>query len=1018
MEINNHFNHLQRKEISPSTFGSSPTLASDHTEVTPALHEQHLQFQHQLLQLKQQQQIQQQLLLQHFQQQQQQLAEQHEKQLQERIKACSLLSVRTWTAYPAHCHSLEYLEHQRKMEEEQKERRDMERLEQLKKKEKHEQSAIASSEVKQRLQEFVLNKKQREAAVNSTTKSPSNYRNWQALLGKYDDDFPLRKTASEPNLKVRSVLKQKVIDRRSSPLLRRKDKGPGPIKRRTPLSIDGSKCDSTPGSSPPNGATLQSVAGVNGRSTIQEENPTSLYNSVSSQGSISDFTLYSSPSLPNISLGRPPVPTSTGEIGKNAAPAGSDVQGRDITAMRLSMPLSTNVLHSLAYYPALPVIDADFTPPTSPGYIQPAKILDGSTGLSSGMLRVYPATITDAQVAQARLHRTIQRPLGRTQSAPLPLGHPMLQPQAILLSPQQNEQYAREKRLCEQQQHNLLKQHIRQTVLTRASSKNQVENVEEETEAAMAQEMKDAGQPEVIDLTEGRSKEFETPQQHRDREMFLQQHREYMSKHTLQISDSSYMTRHHMGRPLSRTLSSPLVALSPIGSPQETQVPSPHTFTTGVVYDSLMLKHQCVCGNNGHHPEHGGRLQSIWARLQETGLLNRCERVRSRKATLEEIQSCHSESYTLLFGANPLNRPKLDASKLADLPMKNFVILPCGGIGVDSDTTWNDLHTASAARMAAGCVIELAMKVATGEIKNGFAVVRPPGHHAEHQQAMGFCFFNSVAIAAKQLREKLKLEKILILDWDVHHGNGLQQIFYDDPHVLYISLHRHDDGNFFPGTGATEEVGTDDGIGFNVNIAWSGSLNPPLGDAEYMAAFRSIVLPIIRDFDPEVILVAAGFDAACGHPAPLGGYRVSPACFGFMTQQLMHFAKGKVVLALEGGYDLPAICDCSQECAKALLGDECTPIKEEEMQRKPCQTAFDVLQKTVAVQATHWPCIKRWAHTIGYSAVEAQQKEKEEVETVTALASLSMAVPHGHIQSPEAKETVEIEEPMEEDQEK
>ncbi|KAG8186124.1 hypothetical protein JTE90_022713 [Oedothorax gibbosus] len=989
MEINNHFNQLQRKEMSPPSFGSSPALTNNGAADPPAtaapLHEQHLQFQHQLLQLKQQQQIQQQLLLQHFQQQQQQLAEQHEKQLQERIK--------------------EYLDHQRKMEEEQKERRDMERLEQLKKKEKHEQSAIASSEVKQRLQEFVLNKKQREAAVNSTNKSPSNFRNWPTVLGKYDDDFPLRKTASEPNLKVRSVLKQKVIDRRSSPLLRRKDKAAA-LKRRTPLAIENNKCDTTPGSSPPNGASMHSISGMNGRSTIQEESPTSLYNSMSSQGSISDFTLYSSPSLPNISLGRPP---STGELGKTAASAGSEVQSRDLTTIRLGMPLTSNFLHSLAYYPALPVIDGDFTPPTSPGYSQPPKGADGSP---TGMFRVYPTTITDAQVAQARLHRTIQRPLGRTQSAPLPLGHPMLQPQTILLSPQQNEQYVREKRLCEQQQHNLLKQHIRQTVLTRASSKNQVENVEEETEAAMAQEA-GGGNPEVIDLTDGSRPVAATHPQ------AALLHREY-GKHTmpLHIGEGSYMTRHHM-RPLSRTLSSPLVALSPIGSPQETQVPVVHTFTTGVVYDSLMLKHQCVCGNNGHHPEHGGRLQSIWARLQETGLINRCERIRSRKATLEELQSCHSEAYTLLFGTNPLNRPKLDPGKLADLPMKNFVMLSCGGIGVDSDTIWNDLHTTSASRMAAGCVVELALKVAAGEIKNGFAVVRPPGHHAEHQQAMGFCFFNSIAIAAKQLREKLNLEKILILDWDVHHGNGLQQIFYEDPHTLYISLHRHDDGNFFPGTGATEEVGADDGIGFNINIAWSSGLNPPLGDAEYMAAFRSLVMPIVRDFDPEVILVASGFDAALGHPAPLGGYRVSPACFGYMTQQLMHFAKGKVVLALEGGYDLPAICDCSQECVKALLGEECTPIKEEEMQRKPCQSAVDLLQKTIAVQTTHWPCIKRWAHTIGYSALEAQQKEKEEVETVTALASLSMAVTLPHIQSPEsAKEDVEVEEPMEEDQDK
>lgn len=229
-------------------------------------------------------------------------------------------------------------------------------------------------------------------------------------------------------------------------------------------------------------------------------------------------------------------------------------------------------------------------------------------------------------------------------------------------------------------------------------------------------------------------------------------------------------------------------------------------------------------------------------------------------------------------------------------------MLSCGGIGVDSDTTWNELHTASAARMAAGCVSELASKVASGEIRNGFAVVRPPGHHAEHQQAMGFCFFNSVSIAAKLLRKKYEMDKILIVDWDVHHGNGIQQIFFDDPHVLYISLHRHDGGNFFPGTGDPNEIGCNDGTGFTVNIAWSGSLNPRIGDAEYLAAFRSIIMPIARDFDPEMVIVACGFDAAAGHPAPLGGYEVSPACFGWMTKQLMNLASGKIVLSLEGGY--------------------------------------------------------------------------------------------------------------------
>ncbi|KTG19442.1 hypothetical protein cypCar_00041072, partial [Cyprinus carpio] len=124
---------------------------------------------------------------------------------------------------------------------------------------------------------------------------------------------------------------------------------------------------------------------------------------------------------------------------------------------------------------------------------------------------------------------------------------------------------------------------------------------------------------------------------------------------------------------------------------------------------------------------------------------------------------------------------------------------------VDSDTIWNEVHSSSAARLAVGSVVDLVFKVASGELRNGFAVVRPPGHHAEESTPMGFCYFNSVAIAAKLLQQRLNVSKILIVDWDVHHGNGTQQAFYSDPNVLYVSLHRYDDGNFFPGSGAPDE---------------------------------------------------------------------------------------------------------------------------------------------------------------------------------------------------------------------
>uniref|UniRef100_A0A8C5B2L3 Histone deacetylase n=1 Tax=Gadus morhua TaxID=8049 RepID=A0A8C5B2L3_GADMO len=238
-----------------------------------------------------------------------------------------------------------------------------------------------------------------------------------------------------------------------------------------------------------------------------------------------------------------------------------------------------------------------------------------------------------------------------------------------------------------------------------------------------------------------------------------------------------------------------------------------------------------------------------------------------------------------------------------------------------SDTVWNEMHSSGAVRMAVGSLIELAFKVAAGELKNGFAVVRPPGHHAEESTAMGFCFFNSVAITARLLQQKLGV-KILIVDWDIHHGNGTQQAFYSDPSILYISLHRYDDGNFFPGSGAPEEVGSGPGVGYNVNVAWTGGVDPPMGDVEYLTAFSTLVMPIAQLFSPDVVLVSAGFDAVEGHQSPLGGYRVSARCFGRLTQMLMELAGGRVVLALEGGHDLTAICDASESCVSALLGDQ------------------------------------------------------------------------------------------------
>ncbi|XP_046651453.1 histone deacetylase 4-like isoform X3 [Daphnia pulicaria] len=1153
--------------VSSAVTSASP--AANNNNNLPSYREQ-AEIHHQIMQLKQQQQLQQQVLLQRYQAQQQQLAHQHEQQMQE------------------------FLEQKKKAEEEarlERERHEKERLLALKNKEKREQSAVASSEVKQRLQEFVLNKKQREAAAaaaaagNGTANAPSSssapYRAWTGavptlpashgcsnnkgstsqlssglgssgsgnssngvggnssscssssssgivhphpyrhplLSGNFDDDFPLRKTASEPNLlKMRYKHRGTVERRNCSPLVARRrggvphhhlSAGSGPVlpghhhlppppplhHRQAPPPAHSSSValaakrmsqltsQDTGGSTPESPSGAGSPLGSHHPSSgvVPEEISPSQYHLMAShgQGSISDLTLYSSPSLPNISLGRPAIASHHAAEPPGLAMVSEVVDMRAAFSVRMGLPATGAGHHPLYQQPQpqhhphahplhqhhhllMPSGPPFFPPPPldsgggdyvssggspeSPGYIQKQMQLLEQAGhhtqiLMSGLYNGAP--ITDAQVAQARLNKSGMRPLGRTQSAPLPLGHPLLQgaPHGVMptvpLTQQQFDQYVRERHIYEQQhQHNLLKQQIRQTVLTRAGSRSQVENVEEETEAAVAREMsrdreRGAPLPEVIDLTEHKLEEEAEADRHSSRDgLSPLQLRVSSTRSSLQASPgSAFVPRgHHVARPLSRAFSSPLVSLDPPGAGPSGAGESggavvPMTLaaagwgpsaggaktgstSTALAYDGLMLRHQCMCGSNSAHPEHGGRLQSIWARLQETGAVHRCLRLRSRKATAEELQSVHSDVYTMLFGTEPMHRPKVDVNRFAELPMKNFVMLPCGGIGVDSDTTWNDIHTPSAARMAAGCVIDLAFKAAMGEIRNGFAIVRPPGHHAEAQQAMGFCFFNSVAIAAKQLRLRHKLERILIVDWDVHHGNGTQQIFYEDPHILYISIHRHDDGHFFPGTGNPLECGSEDGIGFNVNIAWSGGLNPPLGDAEYLAAFRALVMPIAQDFDPEIVLVSAGFDAATGHPSPLGGYQVSAACFGYMTRQLMELAGGKLVMALEGGYDLPAICDASHECVRALLGDEPVPIREEELARRPCQNAIDSLHKVISIQQPHWPIIKRYAFSVSLSAYEVEGVGRsrsfsggngagsleggEDSETLSAMAGLSV----------------------------
>ncbi|XP_016371411.1 histone deacetylase 7-like [Sinocyclocheilus rhinocerous] len=413
-----------------------------------------------------------------------------------------------------------------------------------------------------------------------------------------------------------------------------------------------------------------------------------------------------------------------------------------------------------------------------------------------------------------------------------------------------------------------------------------------------------------------------------------------------------------------------------LSSPLARDVRSTPNYRTGLVFDYQMLKHECDCKDTSFDPGYAGRIMSVWSRLQECGFRNQCKLVKGRPATFEELLSVHSEQLIHSYAGF--------SERTSSIPYKSQT---------DHDMVLNNSCSAAILKMSVGSVIELAFRVAGGELRNGFAVVTPPGHHASHSQTYGSSIFNSVAIAAKQLQEQLKVTKILIVDWDVHHGNGTEEIFYTDPSVLYISLHRYDNGSFFLGNGQPTRVGSDRGKGYNVNVAWSGGLNPPMGDAEYLAAFRTVVMPIAHEFSPDVVLVSAGFDAAEGHPEALSGYRVSANCFGFLTRKLMELAEGRVVLVLEGGYNLASLCDALQACVSALMGNEPEPLDEEELVRKPCINAVESLKTVLHVQSRYWHSVRSMVNTVSLSYVNAERRYSAGSEAALVLNGLHMTVP-------------------------
>jgi acetoin utilization deacetylase AcuC-like enzyme len=304
---------------------------------------------------------------------------------------------------------------------------------------------------------------------------------------------------------------------------------------------------------------------------------------------------------------------------------------------------------------------------------------------------------------------------------------------------------------------------------------------------------------------------------------------------------------------------------------------------TGLCIDERFRQHEAP----REHPERPERLAAIDGALEEAGLVGRCIPVAARPATRAELELAHSAVY-------------LDE-------LEGVVARSAHG-WLDPDTFFSP-GTWQAALLAAGSTVEIATRVMSGELHNGAAFVRPPGHHATRDRAMGFCLLNNVAVAAAVLREGGA--RVAVFDWDVHHGNGTEAIFDEDDRVLYLSTHEWPQ---YPGTGPAAYRGVGKGLGFTVNVPLRAGTDGPA----YLDAYHSKIRPAIVAFRPDVILISAGYDAH--EDDPLGGLDLTEDTYATVTRDLLGI-QPRVAAILEGGYDLDALARSSVRVVRTLLGE-------------------------------------------------------------------------------------------------
>jgi acetoin utilization deacetylase AcuC-like enzyme len=326
-------------------------------------------------------------------------------------------------------------------------------------------------------------------------------------------------------------------------------------------------------------------------------------------------------------------------------------------------------------------------------------------------------------------------------------------------------------------------------------------------------------------------------------------------------------------------------ACAAMGNRQPAELGKP----TALVYDEVYRKHETGPG----HPERPERVAAVMEGIAKAEVAGRVLKIAPRMAEEQAIVACHPAKYLELVRSDvATGRRQLSTG----------------------DTAINE-KSYEVALKAAGGVLDAVDAVMTGKAANAFCIVRPPGHHATPSRGMGFCILNNVAIGARYAQRKHKVGKVLIADWDVHHGNGTQEIFYEDGSVFFFSTHQHP---WYPGTGMADETGAGAGLGTTLNCP----LPAGSGSKEVLGAFETKLLPVVEKFRPELVLISAGFDSREGDP--LGRFKLTDDDFGELTKMMMDVAKkhagGRIVSVLEGGYALPGLASAAVSHLKALTG--------------------------------------------------------------------------------------------------